>query len=224
MQFKNCNIESITVYDNLNSIDFENCIVSYFLIEKSLKNLISKNSYINTITNKYPSNLTTTLKLEKSEITEIRFEKIILYFYVDNCKIMYFMLNDGYFNLVYAIDTIINKGVFKNSKFKLLRNINFGELSVSPLSNLLLHHWGVLSPKLTALCMAYDAQNHPDPEKFEKWAKGGGCPYAGKRIPRAILFCENRSYYDRKLISKSINPYKLLDLIFAEKNIQAEWM
>jgi hypothetical protein len=39
---------------------------------------------------------------------------------------------------------------------------------------------GQLSDKLTLELMRRDAYAHPKPEKFDKWAKGGPCPYQGE--------------------------------------------
>ena len=55
---------------------------------------------------------------------------------------------------------------------------------------LLLARWGTVSDKLCIELMRYDAANHLQPEAFNVWAKGGGCPYAFCQWSRCANFTE----------------------------------
>lgn len=112
---------------------------------------------------------------------------------------------------------------FHNCDFQYLSNINLGILSLIPIHSILLSNWGRLSPELTSLCMAYDAQNHPEPSKFTDWAKGGPCPYNNISLNRAVLFLEDSTLWKPELLNTPINTIDLIKKLFAEKNIQANW-
>jgi len=50
-----------------------------------------------------------------------------------------------------------------------------------------------MSDKLTLELMRRDAWNHPNPEKFDIWAKGGPCPYITEE--RFWFFHEKRELW-----------------------------
>jgi hypothetical protein len=79
----------------------------------------------------------------------------------------------------------------------------------------LLANWGELSPELTTLAMAYDRDNHPEPERFLEWVDGGRCPYAGTLVERACNFDENHQLYDHQISSPS--AFELMEMILREK-------
>lgn len=55
----------------------------------------------------------------------------------------------------------------------------------------LLCQWGEVSDDLTADLMRFDAASHPEPQRFDAWAKGGACPYDGVQWERAAYFSES---------------------------------
>lgn len=79
----------------------------------------------------------------------------------------------------------------------------------------LLASWGRLSDELTADLMVWDSLNHPNPEAFTTWAKGGECPYvASKRVVRSANFVEQRTLWGK---GKVCPPYELMQRVLAEK-------
>lgn len=93
--------------------------------------------------------------------------------------------------------------------------------------------WGNLSNNLVELCMAYDAQHHPNPKLFDEWANNnwGSCPYSeshhltdenGSPLKRQILFFEQRSLWSSKLKTiKLPSDNKLLKMLIDYKNSQS---
>jgi len=82
---------------------------------------------------------------------------------------------------------------------------------------ILLASWGEVSEKLCADLMMYDASNHPDRTAFDKWAKGGPCPYAETKIQRACNFQEKKELWGK---GKFHTPYSLMRRLFEEKDIK----
>src|SRR5208337_947730 len=83
---------------------------------------------------------------------------------------------------------------------------------------ILLASWGEVSEKLCADLMMYDASNHPDRTAFDKWAKGGPCPYAAEtKIQRACNFQEKKELWGK---GKFHTPYSLMRRLFEEKDIK----
>jgi Pentapeptide repeats (8 copies) len=78
----------------------------------------------------------------------------------------------------------------------------------------LLATWGDLSPQLVADLMLYDSTCHPDPEAFQRWADGGGCPYDDVHVQRAANFSEKRSLWGK---GQPCRPYDLMTRVLAEK-------
>jgi hypothetical protein len=83
---------------------------------------------------------------------------------------------------------------------------------------LLLAAWDVVSAELTLELMRYDASNHPEPSKFDEWAKGGNCPYADVKWQRCANFQENRELWKPGKTTKS--ALELVMMLFAEKQIK----
>jgi hypothetical protein len=79
---------------------------------------------------------------------------------------------------------------------------------------ILLASWGEVSDELCADLMLFDASNHPDPTKFDAWAKGGLCPYAGVHVTRAAHFQEKRALWGK---GQMCRPYDLMARVLAEK-------
>ena len=77
--------------------------------------------------------------------------------------------------------------------------------------------WGSVSDKLTIELMRYDASNHPEPKKFDEWAKGGGCPYSGHGFERCANFQEKRELWKP---GKSKSALELVMMLFKEKDIK----
>ena len=66
------------------------------------------------------------------------------------------------------------------------------DLRYIPAPLVLLAQWGELPDALTLDLMRYDAANHPEPERFLRWADDGPCPYSGLSLARAANFTERR--------------------------------
>jgi hypothetical protein len=97
-----------------------------------------------------------------------------------------------------------------------LTRANLTSLYLPPPTWLLLCDWGGVSDKLTLELMRYDASNHPDPSKFDKWAKGNKCPY-GKGFQRCANFKEKRDLWKS---GKAKSARELMLMLFKEKNIK----
>lgn len=80
---------------------------------------------------------------------------------------------------------------------------------------MLLASWGEVSDALCRDLMTYDAACHPDPTAFDRWAKGGECPYSGVKVERAALFQEKRVLWDAT--APLCRPYDLMQRVLAEK-------
>jgi hypothetical protein len=78
----------------------------------------------------------------------------------------------------------------------------------------LMAKWGILSKQLTADLMVYDSLSHPDPARFDKWARGSECPYSGVRVQRAACFQENKQYWG---LGKRRTPFYLMTKVIQEK-------
>jgi hypothetical protein len=71
-------------------------------------------------------------------------------------------------------------------------NLSGADLRYIPAPLVLLAQWGELPDALTLDLMRYDAANHPEPERFLRWADDGPCPYSGLSLARAANFTERR--------------------------------
>ncbi len=81
---------------------------------------------------------------------------------------------------------------------------------------LLLARWEEVSDKLTTELMRYDASNHPHPEKFDEWARGGECPYQ-KGMARCANFKEKRELWSA---GQAKSALELVMMLFKEKDIK----
>jgi len=91
------------------------------------------------------------------------------------------------------------------------------EANLPPPPSLLLAWWGEVSDELCRDLMRYDAANHPDPQRFDVWAGGGGCPMGGIRWQRAANFQESRALWSPGPAPSALS---LVLRLFAEKGIQ----
>ena len=82
---------------------------------------------------------------------------------------------------------------------------------------LLFANWGEVSDELCVELMRYDASNHPEPERFTDWARGGECPYNGTYWQRAANFHEKRELWKA---GASKSALELVMPLFNEKNIK----
>ena len=81
---------------------------------------------------------------------------------------------------------------------------------------ILMASWGSVSDLLCRDLMNFDAACHPNPLKFEVWAKGGECcPYQGEKVQRAAIFSENRLLWDAT--APLCRPYDLAHRLMAEQ-------
>jgi uncharacterized protein YjbI with pentapeptide repeats len=87
---------------------------------------------------------------------------------------------------------------------------------------ILLASLGEVSDALCLDLMRYDAANHPQPEKFLEWAKGGSCPYTGMRVLRAANFKEKPELINDDFLSLPVkSAYGLAKAYLAEKGAKA---
>lgn len=227
IEFVNCEIGTLDILFKIERIDITTSSISHIFTCANLKIFRACKSTISTVSFKsvcsedpkswlslniigttigllFIKNKSVNFDVSESEIDVLRIENSSVSFFVDK-------------------ENKITNSKFVNCSLHCLKDIDLGTLLVVPLCSILTHQWKNLSPELTALCMAYDAQNHPDPDTFDKWSKGGACPYSVHNVPRSVYFYEKREFYNHNLLSIPINPYRLLDLIFAEKNIKCTW-
>jgi hypothetical protein len=77
--------------------------------------------------------------------------------------------------------------------------------------------WNRLSDSLTRELMRFDAENHPKPDAFTAWAKGGDCPYSGAGIQRCANFKQRKECWKP---GKAKSAFELILLLFKEKKIK----
>jgi uncharacterized protein YjbI with pentapeptide repeats len=94
-----------------------------------------------------------------------------------------------------------------------LRGADLSDANLPSPTAVLLACWPDLSPQLVADLMLFDAENHPDPAAFDKWAAGGGCPYSGVRVQRAANFTEDKTLWGKGVYCR---PYDLMVRVLAE--------
>ena len=78
----------------------------------------------------------------------------------------------------------------------------------------LLASWGTVSPDLCRDLMRWDADNHPDPGAFDRWAAGGPCPYDDVLVARAAQFAQTKEHWSPGPCPR---PYDLMVRVLAEK-------
>jgi len=98
-----------------------------------------------------------------------------------------------------------------------LRGADLRRADLPPVTQLLLCCWGTVSDELCLELMRYDASNHPHPEKFDEWAKGGKCPYDNEQFQRCANFQEKRELWKA---GKSKSAYELVIMLFKETGIK----
>ncbi len=108
----------------------------------------------------------------------------------------------------------LGKGCSFGEGCSLGKGCSFGEYLPSPIQ-LLQCNWGKVSDELTLELMRYDASNHPDPKKFDSWAKGGNCPYQ-KGFARCAYFEEKRELWKP---GKTKSARELVIALLKEKHI-----
>ena len=81
----------------------------------------------------------------------------------------------------------------------------------------LLANWFSVSAELTVELMRYDASNHPEPSKFDDWAKGGNCPYSYIHWQRCANFQEQREVWKP---GPAKSAFELVLMLFEEKEIK----
>ena len=91
----------------------------------------------------------------------------------------------------------------------------------NPVLLLSMINWGCVSEELNQLLMAYDAQNHPNPERFNEWYDTGICPYNNIKFERSVKFIQMRRLWDERLIKKKLpSAFKLFKMCCEEKDIK----
>lgn len=84
-------------------------------------------------------------------------------------------------------------------------------------TEMLLANWGELSDSLTADCMELEASAHPNRRAFDRWAKGGPCPYSETSVQHIVNFQEKRELWGK---GKLCTIYNIMTRIFAEKSVK----
>jgi len=105
---------------------------------------------------------------------------------------------------------------YADLRYANLRHADLSFANLSPPAMLLLCFWGEVSDELTLELMRYDASNHPDPTKFDTWAKGGSCPYS-TGFGRSANFKEKRELWKP---GKAKSARELVLMLFKEKDIK----
>jgi hypothetical protein len=221
--FKNCNIRWLSVDDHLALIEVDNSRINSFTVISKVDNIkLKDNSQVENLKKFTSTHLN--LNIENSYIGKLfwTYNTIIIQSLnskIDNAEFRYAIFDSDTCNANFKSTHLYNCFIPN------VKNFDFGYLYINPISSILQAGWGILPPKLTALCMAYDAQNHPDPNKFTEWANGGGtCPYNGYTVRRAITFQEKPSVWNPELLKKPINTIDLIKKLFREKNIKAKFV
>ncbi len=95
-----------------------------------------------------------------------------------------------------------------------------GATGICP-STMLLAHWNCVSDELCKKLMAYDAQNHPNPELFNVWKKTGTCPYSNCKVTRVCNFIQSKNLWDSTLLNlPKFSSYELMLELFSERKIK----
>jgi hypothetical protein len=77
-------------------------------------------------------------------------------------------------------------------------------------------HWGVLPNHLAASVMRLDASGHPEgPAAFERWAKGGLCPYNECEVQQIVGFTPLQHQWGA--YHKPMTIYQIFKAILEEK-------
>lgn len=223
LHFKNCSIQTLNVdsFTIINNLQFTNCKIQALYVNGYILNLEFINCEVNTL---YISN-TSSCNILNSNIRFLTILKfcptlhgsgfIIDHVNFENCKI-----NTDCFSLAKRFLTT----KFLKCEFLILRDFDFGRIiKLEPLHSIFLADWGKLPDELTSLCMAFDAQNHPEPDKFDYWANYGSCPYNNSPVNRMISFVQERYLWRPELLLTPINVFELINKLFKVKNITATW-
>lgn len=80
-------------------------------------------------------------------------------------------------------------------------------------SSMFAANWDHVSDGLCRDLMRWDAMNHPNPKRFDKWANGGTCPYSEQKVVRAANFRESADVWKP---GKITNPHRLMVKLLAE--------
>jgi hypothetical protein len=126
--------------------------------------------------------------------------------------------NLSYANLSYANLSDANLSYANLSDANLrganLRGANLRGANLPAPTMVLLATWGEVSDQLCADLMLLDAAAHPDPEAFDKWAKGGSCPYKNVLVDRVANFREKTALWGKGVACRI---YDLMVRVLAEK-------
>ena len=99
-----------------------------------------------------------------------------------------------------------------------LSNSNLRGSDLPSPTMMLLADWYVCSDSLTLALMRFDASNHPTPDAFLAWGKGGPCPYADTKIQRSADFTEKRSLIKANFLRLRVkSAFDLMQALIAEK-------
>ena len=94
-----------------------------------------------------------------------------------------------------------------------LRDANLRDANLPSPTMVLLANWGEVSNELCVELMRYDANNHPNPKKFDEWRRGGPCPYNNVKIQRVAHFIEQKTLWKS---GPSKPAYELMVMVLRE--------
>lgn len=114
----------------------------------------------------------------------------------------------------------LKRANFRNAN---LSGVDFTGAILPPPSVLLLANWGEVPKDLCRDLMRYDAANHPTPKAFDRWAKGGPCPYGNDEgqmqagFARAANFEQEAEYWKPGRPPSALN---LVERLFKHFNVK----
>lgn len=124
---------------------------------------------------------------------------------------------------IFVYDIILKNNNFLNSQ---LNTVQASYMLVHPPSDLFSFYWMSFdhpsNNNLIKYAMIHDSNNHPDPEKFNVWAKNGPCPYTRSISSRMIDFSENRKLWKDDYYKLHVNSWALINELFKIANIKID--
>lgn len=142
---------------------------------------------------------------------------------IDNCKFYNTHFNDATFRYARVQNSCFMRSNFTAASFhsSTINAVEFLDCYGICPTSMLLAYWGVLSVSLTKELMRYDAENHPNSEKFREWAETGNCPYTNCAVSRVALFAEGQYLYKHSK-KRALPAYELMLRLFKERKIKLE--
>ncbi len=124
-----------------------------------------------------------------------------------------------------ALEAAIKSGANLGGAYLMSANLGGAYLSGANVASVcwpaptmvLLANWDRIGDALTLDLMRYDADNHPDPKSFLRWAKTGECPFSKINIQRSANFLENPKLIKPSFLRrKPKSAYQLMQALLKE--------